>query len=100
MIKPVKFLLALILLAGLSACAGSSSVNLDAKQVYNDAGEIADFDLPDGYSADFSANLMGYTVASFSPGDGHSHIYLIQSDNESDSEKLDRYAGATCARCL
>ena len=84
-----KILLILIILAGLSACALSDSINTDAEQVSSTATEIADIDLPDGYNADFSARLMGYTIASFNPGDGHSHIYLIQADNEADSEKLE-----------
>ena len=46
----------------------------------NAAAEIADFDLPAGYYADFSTTLMGYEVAAYTRGDGPSHIYLIQSD--------------------
>lgn len=85
----VKFFLALALLAGLSACGTGYSINTDAEQVASAAAEIADFGLPAGYSADFTARLMGYTMAAFHPGDGHSHLYLIQSENEADGEQLE-----------
>ena len=83
-----RILLVLILLARLSACASSGSINMDAEQVSSIAAEIADFDLPDGYSADFSLHLMGYIVASFRADGSSSHLYLIQSDKEADEEKL------------
>lgn len=83
-----KCLLALVLLTGLSACGTTYLVKTDSDQVASAAAEIADFDLPAGYSADFTAQLMGYTVAAFNPGDGHSHLYLIQSADEADGEKL------------
>ncbi len=81
--------LPLILLALLlTACGVDVSLSTDATNVINAAAEIADFDLPAGYYADFSSDVMGYSVAAYTRGDGPSHIYLIQSDNESDSEKL------------
>ena len=79
----------LILLALLlTACGVDVSLSTDAANATNAAAEIADFDLPAGYYADFSTTLMGYEVAAYTRGDGPGHIYLIQSDNESDSEKL------------
>ena len=79
----------LILLALLlTACGVDVSLSTDAANVTNAAAEIADFDLPAGYYADFSSDVMGYSVAAYTRGDGPSHIYLIQSENESDSEKL------------
>jgi len=84
----IKFLFSLVLLTGLSACAASYAVKTDSDQVASAAADIADFDLPAGYRADFTAHLMGYTVAAFNPGDGHSHLYLIQSADEADGEKL------------
>ena len=83
-----KSLLTLALLAGLSACGSANSINTDAEHVASAAAEIADFELPAGYRADFTARLMGYTVAAFNPGDGHSHLYLIQSEEETDGDKL------------
>jgi hypothetical protein len=54
-----------------------------------DAGSvIADFDLPAGYSADFSSSMLGYTVAAFKGPNEPSHLYLIQSEKESDGEEL------------
>jgi hypothetical protein len=37
--------------------------------------------------------LLGYSVAAYHPGDGHSHLYLIQSEKESDQEKLAEMLG-------
>jgi hypothetical protein len=70
-----KFLLALALLAFLSACGPANSINTNAAQVTKAAAEIADFELPAGYRPDFTARLMGYTIAAFNPGDGHGHLY-------------------------
>jgi hypothetical protein len=86
--KRVKILLTLVFLIGLSACASTSSFDSSVEQVTSAAAEIAEFDLPAGYHADFSAKLMGYTVAAFNPGDAHSHLYLIQSSKETDGQKL------------
>lgn len=85
----IKIIIALILLAGLSACGSTPSSDTTNDQVLDAASEIADFVLPDGYRADFSVSLMGYTLASFRPDDEHSHLYLIQSEKESDGEKLE-----------
>ena len=60
----------------------------DAKEVADVAAQIADFDLPPGYTADFSAVVADYSVAAYTPGDGHSHLYLIQSTREADGEAL------------
>ncbi len=72
-----KTILYVILIVLLTAC---SAGNTDAEKVYSAASEIADFDLPAGYVPEFAASLMGYTVASFRLDDGHSHLYLIQSE--------------------
>jgi hypothetical protein len=54
-----------------------------------DAGSaIADFDLPAGYSADFSSSMLGYTVAAYKGPNEPSHLYLIQSEKESDGDEL------------
>jgi hypothetical protein len=55
----------------------------------DDAGTvIADFDLPAGYSADFSNSMLGYTVAAYKGPNEPSHLYLIQSEKESDGDEL------------
>jgi len=72
----------------LSACGINTAINTNTDKVVSVAAEIADFDLPAGYQPEFSASLEGYTLVSYNPGDGHSHLYLIQSEKESDGEKL------------
>ena len=86
--KTLLVLTAAILLAVVCACAPAVSLNSDSDQVSSAAAQIADFEPPAGYTSEFTASLLGYTVAAYSPGDGHSHLYLIQSENESDGEKL------------
>ena len=80
--------LATILLIAMSACGTTIKMSSDSDEVTSAASEIADFELPAGYSSDFTANLMGYRVAAYNPGDGHSHLYLVQSEKETDAEKL------------
>ena len=84
----IKTSLLTVLIVLMTACTGVPMVNLEAKKVIEAAAEIADFSLFDGYTADFSANLFGYTLAVFNSGDDYSHLYLIQSENESDWDKL------------
>ncbi len=73
----------------LAACGTDATINTNAEKVISAAAEVADFDLPAGYSPEFTASLEGYTLVSYTPGDGHSHLYMIQSKKESDGEKLD-----------
>ena len=75
-----------IILAG---CVGNHILSNDAVQVSHTAAEIADFDLPAGYGADFSATVMGYTMAAYRHEDGRSHLYLIQSHDATKGETLD-----------
>jgi len=73
----------LVLLAFLlTACGVNATINTNAGKVASVAAEIADFDLPAGYSPEFSANLEGYTLVSYNPNDGHSHLYLIQFEKD------------------
>jgi hypothetical protein len=86
-----KFLLvtiALILLVILSACGSRVAIDSDAEKISKAASDIADFSLPAGYSPEFTAQLAGYTAVAYNPGDGHSHLYLIQSEKETDKEEL------------
>lgn len=73
----------------LAACGTDATINTNAEKVISAAAEVTDFDLPAGYSPEFTASLEGYTLVSYTPGDGHSHLYMIQSEKESDGEKLD-----------
>ncbi len=87
--KTILILAGGLLLVFLAGCkGGGTSVVTDSNLVTQAASRIADFDLPPGYSAEFSASLMGYTAASFRPDDGNSHLYLIQSEKDADGEKL------------
>jgi hypothetical protein len=70
------------------ACGVHTTINTDTDKVASAAADIADFDLPADYQPEFSTSLEGYTLVSYNPGDGHSHLYLIQSEKESDGEKL------------
>jgi hypothetical protein len=79
-----------ILAMALSACAPGVALSSDSEKVTNVASEIADFDVPVGYAAEFTASLAGYTMVAYNPGDGHSHLYLVQSENEADSEELEK----------
>lgn len=78
------------LLATLPACAPRLAINGNSEDVSSTASDIAEFDLPAGYTPEFSATLGAYTVAAYSPGDGHSHLYLVQSENENDSAELEK----------
>lgn len=83
-----KILIILTALWVLTACTPGFPVNTDTAAVSNAAAQIAEFDLPEGYIPEFSVNVMGYTVAAYNRGDGISHLYLVQSEKESDGEKL------------
>jgi hypothetical protein len=78
----------MVLLTSLAACTAGNAVSTDVEKVASVAAAIADVDLPIGYAPEFSASLRGYTVAAFNTGDGTSHLYLVQSENEADGEKL------------
>jgi hypothetical protein len=63
-------------------------MNTKSDDVAKAAASIAEFALPANYAPEFTAQLGGYTAVAYNPGDGHSHLYLIQSDKEADREKL------------
>ena len=86
--KPmIKFTLTLVCISMLLVLAACTA---DANQTADIAADIADFDLPAGYTADFSAAMSGYSVAAYSPGDGQSHLYLIQSSQDADGDALEK----------
>lgn len=76
-----------MLLTGCSALGSSDSQQTSIAQA---AAEIADFDPPKGYKPEFKLALDAYTLVSYSPGDGRSHLYLIQSTRGEDKERLPR----------
>jgi len=86
--KIILILIGAMVFISLSGCTNNGGINIDPAQISNIKSDIADFDLPPGYSTDFSTSLMGYTVIAYSNGNGLSHICLIQSEKETDGEKL------------
>jgi hypothetical protein len=70
----------LISLVSLSACT--------AETVDEAGSAIADFDPPAGYNSEFSTSMLGYTVAAYRGPNVPSHLYLIQSEKESDGDEL------------
>lgn len=78
-----------ILLAAAIPILGVFLLACAANELPVDLGAtIAEFDLPEGYTPEFSASMLGYTVASYKGPDDPSHLYLIQSENEADGEEL------------
>jgi hypothetical protein len=76
-------LITAIMLFGLFACSPTQAA--DTNDV---ASTIAEFDLPAGYSPEFSTSMLGYSVASYKGPTGPSHLYLIQSEKASDGDEL------------
>jgi hypothetical protein len=84
----LRIVLAAILLAILSACGTMEATN-DPEHVMKLASNIADFELPEGYTSEFSAEMAGYTLAAYKGASGPSHLYLIQSEKEADGKELE-----------
>lgn len=82
--KAVIILLLSLIVLGCAACGVKYTPERMDQEIEEIAAEITDFDLPEGYAPEFGVKLLGYSVAAFDPGDGHSHIYLIQSEKDSD----------------
>ena len=76
--------------ATLLACVPGASANGDTQDVIKTASQIADFSLPSGYAPEFAGKIGNYTAVSYSPGDGHSHLYIVQSQNANDREELSK----------
>lgn len=74
----------------LSSACGTIEATDDSQHVAKLASKIADFDLPTGYAPEFSAEMLGYTLAGYKGASGPSHLYFIQSENEADGEELER----------
>ncbi len=94
----IKVVVAL-LVAGLlvSACSALRGIEGDPGKVAAAAARIADFDLPAGYRPEATASVAGYCFVSYAPGDGHSHIQLIQAPQSADVDAatLEQYAQQT-----
>ncbi len=72
----------------LAACSTDATINTNAEKVISAAAEVTDFDLPAGYSPEFTASFDAYTLVSYTPSKGSSHLYLVQSQDANDGEKL------------
>ena len=78
----------LITLISLFACTSATVDEAGSK--------IADFDLPAGYTFEFNTSMLGYTVASYKGPNGPSHLYLIQSEQESAETSWQRCSHSSC----
>jgi hypothetical protein len=76
-----------ILLMALFACTTIEATD-DPQHAKDIAVEIADFDLPAGYEPEFSTKMLGYTLVTYKGPSSPSHLYLIQSETQSDGEEL------------
>ena len=81
--------LAILIVAILSACGTVEATN-DAEHVTELASKIADFNPPEGFTSEFSAEMAGYTLAAYKGTSGPSHLFLIQSEKETDGDELER----------
>ncbi len=79
---------AAIVAATLFACVPGVSIKTDAQEVAKTASQIADFSLPTGYVPEMAGKMGDYIAASYNRGDGHSHLYLIQSQKAEDGQGL------------
>ena len=84
----IKSIILVLLALFLTACGANFNIGTNSKTINQTSAEIADFDLPAGYQADFSTEAMGYTAVSFTGADGPSHLYLIQSEKKADANQL------------
>ncbi len=74
----------------ISSACGTVEATDDSQHFMKLAAKIADFDTPAGYTPEFTAEMLGYTLAAYKGASGPSHLYLIQSETESDGEELER----------
>ena len=74
-------LFVLLLIAAL-AVAGCGLV-ATGEQAAERAAEIAQFELPAGFSPEAGVSLAGTTMVTYSHSDGRSHIFLIQAPESS-----------------
>lgn len=86
----LKLIFLTLLAFMLTACGLNVTINTGADEIAASAAKIASFDLPAGYTPEFTASLKAYTLVSYNPGDGHSHLYLVQSQNAADADQLEQ----------
>lgn len=66
-------------------------IETDATAVAAAGEEIADYTLPPGFGDGYTATLAGFSLVSYTGGDGRTHIYLMQAPStlELDREQLE-----------
>ncbi len=72
----------------------SRTVQSEPAQVAATAAKIAEFSLPTDYKPEAAVEIAGYQYVSYAPGDGHSHIMLVQAPAGAipDQATLEQYA--------
>jgi hypothetical protein len=65
------------------------SFETDSATVAEVGGNIADYELPSGFSDAYAADLAGFSMVSFTNADRHSHIYLFQAPASLAMEQVD-----------
>jgi hypothetical protein len=85
----VRILVIVCALTILPACSTMDATD-NSQQVTDVAAKIADFDPPTGYTPEFTAQMLGYTLAAYKGSSGPSHLYFVQSEKKADGEELER----------
>lgn len=77
-----------------------STIVWDADDINRIAGRIAHVDLPPDYAPEFGVLGLGFAMASYTPGDGQSHLMLIKIPDwlPMDEEAVIRQARASAAQ--
>lgn len=66
-------------LGGLAWNGMAQALEFGAADVSREAGAIAEFALPEGYTATYSFRAGGFNLVGYDPGDQHSHLMLVQA---------------------
>ena len=66
-------------LGGLAWNGMARALEYDAVDVSREAGAIAEFALPEGYTPSYSFHAGGFKLVGYDPGDKHSHLLLVQA---------------------
>ena len=66
-----------ISMGGLGWNGMARALEYDAADVSREAGAIAEFALPEGYTPSYSFHAGGFKLVGYDPGDKHSHLMLV-----------------------
>lgn len=69
--------LLVVSLGGLAWNGMARATEFDAAKVSREAGAIAEFALPEGYTPSYSFRAGGFKLVGYDPGDKHSHLMLV-----------------------